>query len=193
MTDIDSSVALSSIEVPPRHDHTRLKIRHVMESNVFQTMIMSLVVFDMALVTLELSLNLHRHKDEDDHIDTIKFLHFGSVCFLSIFMIEVMAKIWTYRKEFFTDYLELFDAVIIITAFAFDLAHYFVEGAMHNAGDFVIVARFWRVARIINGTLNFFTTNSNLIKLKEENELLKAEIGELKEQIVQLKATTKTD
>jgi len=52
------------------------------------------------------------------------------------------------------DYVQLFDAAIIVTSFTLDLV--FVEGITGVQGEetlaFIIIFLLWRVLRVINGT-----------------------------------------
>lgn len=73
-----------------------------------------------------------------------------SIGILSVFLVEIIIKIYAFRLEFFKQKLEVFDAIIVIVSFALDVAFAKMEGIQSGIG-LLIMFRLWRVARILNG------------------------------------------
>lgn len=73
-----------------------------------------------------------------------------SIAILSIFIIEILFKIYAFRIEFFRHKLEVFDAFVVFLSFALDVG-FQEQQTVSNGIDLIIILRLWRVARILNG------------------------------------------
>ncbi len=73
-----------------------------------------------------------------------------SIGILSIFMIEIIVKIFAFRLDFFKSKMEVFDAIIVIVSFILDV-YFASEEGIESAGGLLIIFRLWRVTRILNG------------------------------------------
>ena len=154
----------------------------IFESHVFQMMIVALVTIDMAIVAVELtcSLDVIVQKDDRKRVEFIRKLQICNLVVISLFMFEILTKILVYRRRFLKCY-EIVDTVVIVVSFILDIIH-IVHVTPTTAAEFIIVARLWRVARIVNGTVYQIrsTREEKIEKLLKENKALKEEIKSLK-------------
>ncbi len=82
---------------------------------------------------------------------------------LSLFMIEIMVKLWAFRLDFFRSKLEVFDALVVIISFCLDIA-FLGHGEGVNAGvGLLVVLRLWRVTRILNGKHGLGIAHDNMV------------------------------
>lgn len=77
-------------------------------------------------------------------------LHYCSIVILSIFLLEICAKLFAMGKEFFYHKMEIIDAVIVIISFALDIAFIDAEG-LASAFGLLVLLRLWRIGRVVNG------------------------------------------
>ena len=61
---------------------------------------------------------------------------------------QLMVKLAIFKLQFFKKYFEVFDGIVVIISFVLDVIPTSDSTA---AAELVILARLWRVARIING------------------------------------------
>ena len=80
----------------------------------------------------------------------LQVLHYMSIGILSVFMVEIMVKMFAFRLAFFKHKMEVFDALVVVVAFALDVAFAAEEG-IQSAVGLLVVLRLWRVTRILNG------------------------------------------
>lgn len=159
----DTSSSVTTDEDPNLHKFRtfRERLAHVLHSHRFQVVIVSLVIFDCLLVIGELLIDiriLEIHENESfttdasqmDLVPTTQVLHYLSIAVLSVFLVEIAAKIYAFRIDFFRSKLELFDALIVIVSFSLDVAFRHHHDAVNGIGLLVIL-RLWRVTRILNG------------------------------------------
>ncbi len=152
--DSGSSVTTDSDEATRSEPRTfREKVKHILHTNKFQIVVICLVILDCFLVIIELLLDLRVFElpDHENHVAP-KILHYMSVAILSVFVIEIMVKLYALRLEFFKHKLELFDALVVIVSFVLDIVYRNSEGATNGIG-LLIVLRLWRVTRVLNGRL----------------------------------------
>lgn len=128
----------------------REKLSALLHSTKFQIAIVVLVIVDCLLVVTELLveveiLKLHEHSEAVPQV-----IHYMSISILSLFLVEIVAKLYAYRLRFFKHKMEMFDAVVVVVSFALDVAFRNPDSAA-NAGGLIIVLRLWRVARLLNG------------------------------------------
>ncbi|KAG7168894.1 Voltage-gated hydrogen channel 1-like 2 [Homarus americanus] len=139
-TSSDGSQLRSPIEA-------RGRLRRVLTSTLFQIVVVVLVIVDTVVVVAELILDLGHHHNENSLAPLV--LHALSLVLLSLFFIEVLLKIYTFRREFLTQKAEVLDAVVVTVALCLDIV--FVH---HQAGyGLIIILRLWRVVRIQNAVI----------------------------------------
>ncbi|XP_042222233.1 voltage-gated hydrogen channel 1-like [Homarus americanus] len=113
----------------------------------WQIVVVVLVIVDTVVVVAELILDLGHHHNENSLAPLV--LHALSLVLLSLFFIEVLLKIYTFRREFLTQKAEVLDAVVVTVALCLDIV--FVH---HQAGyGLIIILRLWRVVRIQNAVI----------------------------------------
>ena len=84
----------------------RKKVTQLVESSLFQQVIIALIVFNSILIGLETSQPImDRFGYYIDQIDLI---------ILGIFVAEIILKIYAHRLKFFTNWWNLFDLFVII-------------------------------------------------------------------------------
>ena len=171
-----------------RTDKTFCQIlENVFESQIFQLLILALVVIDMAIVTVELTCSLEVVEKKNEDISTfVKKVKILNLVVISIFVLEIATKISVYRRRFLKCY-ELFDAAVIATSFILDIVslNEAFPSKHTTAAEFIIVARFWRIVRIVNGTIfQIRSTKEDKVKrLVKEIEALKEEIRSLRSRV----------
>ena len=60
---------------------------------------------------------------------------------------QLLLKLYVYRWSFFKKYFELFDGVVVVISFILDI----IPAVGSTEAELIIIARLWRVARIVNG------------------------------------------
>ena len=152
----DGSSSVTDDDDESKHEQTvRECVSHAIHTNKFQICIIILVILDCLLVVVELLLDLRVFElpDHENHIAP-KILHYCSIAILSIFMVEIIVRIYVLRLDFFKNKLEMFDSVVVIISFVLDIVYRDQEGAANGIG-LLIVLRLWRVTRILNGKYCF--------------------------------------
>ncbi|CAN8016487.1 hypothetical protein HPB47_005622 [Ixodes persulcatus] len=153
----------------------REKLTALLHSTKFQVAIVILVVVDCLLVITELLVELEVLKLQEHSNIAPKVIHSVSIFILSLFLVEICAKLYAYRLRFFRHKLEVFDAIVVIVSFALDVAFRNPESAANGAG-LIIVLRLWRVARLLNGIV---------LTVKSQAERQLAREGKLREKLMQ--------
>ncbi|XP_055950317.1 voltage-gated hydrogen channel 1-like [Argiope bruennichi] len=141
----------------------REKLCKLFESHKFQIGVIALVLIDCIIVVAELILEAKHHELDDKTIPHV--LHYLSIVILSVFIVEIVMKMFAFRAEFFRHKLEVFDAFVVFLSFALDISFWEQEEI-----NLIIVLRLWRVARILNGVLISVKTQSEH-KLHKERQL----------------------
>ncbi|XP_077533551.1 voltage-gated hydrogen channel 1-like [Haemaphysalis longicornis] len=144
----------------------REKLCAVLHSTKFQIAIVALVVLDCLLVITELLVELEVLKLHEHSSVAPKVIHSLSIFILSLFLVEIVVKLYAYRLRFFSHKLEVFDAVVVIISFALDVAFRDPESAANGAG-LIIVLRLWRVARLLNGIVLTVKTQAERQLMRE--------------------------
>ncbi|KAH8038281.1 hypothetical protein HPB51_000445 [Rhipicephalus microplus] len=146
----------------------REKLSALLHSTKFQIAIVALVVLDCLLVITELLVELEILKlHEHSYIaPKASIIHSLSIVILSLFLVEIAAKLYAYRLSFFQHKMEVFDAGIVIVSFALDVAFRDPESAANGAG-LIIVLRLWRVARLLNGIVLTVKTQAERQLMRE--------------------------
>jgi hypothetical protein len=93
------------------------KIRRILLSPQFNLIIILLILLDWIIAVCALLSDLF---DDDRKTQFEEFAKFFSIGLLSLFILEVLLKIILLPGIFFRSKLELFDAFIVLTSFAFE-------------------------------------------------------------------------
>ncbi|KAJ7999777.1 hypothetical protein DPEC_G00197950 [Dallia pectoralis] len=169
-------------EEPPRVTPTfRDSLKRLFASDRFQIAVVCLVILDAIFVLGELLIDLSIIKLEHGHIAP-QIFHYMSLALLTFFMVELAAKLFAFRLEFFHHKFEVFDGVVVIVSFILDIVFITSEDAFDGMG-LLILLRLWRVARIINGILLSVKANADhkIHKLTESNDQMVKQLTELQE------------
>ncbi|XP_041361903.1 voltage-gated hydrogen channel 1-like [Gigantopelta aegis] len=141
----------------------------------------------------------HTNKEIAEHV-----LHYASLTILTLFVIEVIAKVAAEGIHLLQHKMEVFDAIVVLVSFSIDVAFSFahVSDAARDVAGFMVVLRMWRVTRIINGVIMSVKLEAdkklNAQKLLtkaavDESTRLKDEINKLENEIILLKEKLKKD
>ncbi|KAK4891758.1 hypothetical protein LTR27_009610 [Elasticomyces elasticus] len=101
-----------------------------------------------------------------------------SKVFSCLFLIELVAGVWAFGWTYFTAFLHVLDATVIITAF---VLHVLLKGIVDDISSLVIVLRLWRVVKIISEMSA--ATQASLEPLEERVEQLESENEKLRGEI----------
>ncbi|XP_054852113.1 voltage-gated hydrogen channel 1 [Eublepharis macularius] len=167
------------VDPPPRPPTFREVMRKLFQSHRFQILVVSLVILDAVLVLGELLLDL-KIIHPDKHEIAPEVFHYLSLSILTLFLVEVSFKLFTYRLEFFHHKFEVLDAIVVIISFILDIVVLFLKHDFEAFG-LLILLRLWRVARIINGIILSVKTRSEqqVSKLKQANLQLTTKVQQL--------------
>lgn len=166
----------------------REKVIRVLHSHKFQLCVIGLVIFDCFLVLAELLIEVQNTDHHDAHLAS-HVLHYLSIAVLSIFLVELVVKLYAFRLEFFHHKLEMFDGVVVIVSFGMDIAFLHSSNVAVGSGSgLIILLRLWRVARILNGVVLSVKTQAEhtLSKERKLKEALEQELFQCKDTIVNL-------
>ncbi|KAI9207175.1 uncharacterized protein BJ171DRAFT_493814 [Polychytrium aggregatum] len=129
----------------------RSRLIDFFESKQSQQIIISLIVFDILVVILELFISLLTEADTDPkHVfhPLFVWLEWASIGILGLFVVEVYLKYVAYGvSRYYDDWLEAFDAFIIVTSFFLQLVLR-GSGIADDIVALIIILRIWRVIRI---------------------------------------------
>jgi hypothetical protein len=150
--------------VDPRFPtHWRLKAHHILENRWTHMLILVLVLADLAFVLGEIFIELFsfqacrehtfekggEHWEEGDRtIRATDALRIASLCVLSLFCVEITAKLLVLGVEYYTHhYIHLFDALVIVTSFVVTLV---LHGPAEEVVALFVMLRLWRIVRVID-------------------------------------------
>ncbi|CAH2295878.1 serine threonine- phosphatase PP1-gamma catalytic subunit [Pelobates cultripes] len=157
-------------------------LKWLLSSHKFQIAVVCLVILDALFVLVEILLDLELLVEKVDHIIP-EIFHYLSISVLSIFLVEIVAKLYAFRLEFFHHKFEVFDAVIVIISFIIDIVYISREDVFSAIG-LLILLRLWRVARIVNGVILSVKSRAEdkIHKLKHKQDVLLARVSQLEQQ-----------
>lgn len=147
--DSNSSMTADSEDGKSLPEAFRDKLNHFLNTNKFQIGVICLVILDCLLVITELLIVLRIF---ELHVSNPvpEIIHYISIGIVSLFLIEIALKLYCLRLDFFKTKMEVFDAIIVIVAFALNIAFANKEGLQSGVG-LIIVLRLWRITRVLNG------------------------------------------
>ncbi|XP_076313034.1 voltage-gated hydrogen channel 1-like isoform X2 [Tachypleus tridentatus] len=154
--------------------------------------VITLVIVDCLFVISELLIDLEILTTEKES-SAPHVLHYLSISILSLFIIEIGAKLYAFRLEFFHHKLEVFDAVIVLVSFVLDITFRDKESAVNGVG-LLIILRLWRVARVLNGIVLSVKTQADhkLAKEQKKRENLEQELVRSRDYIAALEEEVET-
>lgn len=156
----------------------RKKMRNFLHSKPCHIAVIVLVLIDTILVITEILIDLEV-VDVDKESVGAEVVHYLSITILSIFMLEIIAKLVADRHHFLSHKIEILDAFVVVTAFAFDIAIlFFDENDALVAVGLLILFRLWRIVRIVNGVILSVKTECD-----ERVHALKAKLSEIEEKL----------
>jgi len=139
------------------HDNeltTKEIMHHMMHSRPVHITVLSLVLIDSIFVLFELLIDfkvikLDYHSSPIPHV-----LHGFSIAILGIFVIEICMKIYAEFNHFIHHKIELLDGIVVFVSFGLDVFTAFVhdKNLIGIVGG-LLIFRFWRIVRIINGVI----------------------------------------
>ena len=168
---------------------TKEKLRHILHSKALHLIIILLVLFDSVLVIFELLFDLEAFGEENkDHI-VREIFHGFSIGILSMFMIELILKLWADHQHFIRHKIEVLDAVVVVISWILDIALVFFDSTSVLALELILLLRLWRVFRIVNGLIVAVKTKADerVHLFKMENKKLQTKLNEANEKINVLK------
>lgn len=143
-----------------------LRIAAALESMTMHCTIIFLVLLDLVVIMLDLVL-ADIYKCEEDPPEayerTENALLFISLTILGIFVVEQLVKLVIFGIKYFFVFWHLFDAIIVITAFALELV---LTGSAEAATPLLIVLRMWRIVRVGHAV-------ADAMKMKQHSLLVK--------------------
>ncbi|XP_065672402.1 voltage-gated hydrogen channel 1 isoform X2 [Hydra vulgaris] len=132
----------------------RQKLGFVIHHHNFQIIICLLVLLDIAIVVTEIMLESVNNNENHKVEKAEKILHYVSLSILTLFMLELVIKIFAMGIEFFKQKFEIFDGLVITISFFLDI--FLSSGGLKFGVEFLIILRLWRITRVIsaNGMMN---------------------------------------
>ncbi|KAJ3059308.1 hypothetical protein HDU99_006394, partial [Rhizoclosmatium hyalinum] len=154
----------------PTHSHTvinntKQQLEAFLESHHVHWTVILLTLADMVITFLEIVSTFTEQcaaeqlGESSVVSSSLSLLHTSSTAILIFFAIEIGARFYASGINYFlSDGLHLLDAFVVFVSLAIDL---FMEGWMHRVMALLIVARAWRVVRVVGAAVNI---------IEEENQ-----------------------
>lgn len=166
--------------------HLQQHLEEMLENHGFHIVVLCLVIIDVIIVLVQLLVDhdIIKVHDEEAKEKIEHGLHVTSIAILVIFLCELFLKLYVYRLRFFKKYCELFDGVVVVISFILDI----IPTMGTTEAELIIIARLWRVARIVNGIILTMNTakEEEIQKLSKKNEILQKENEELRAKLKEL-------
>ncbi|XP_037050758.1 voltage-gated hydrogen channel 1-like [Bradysia coprophila] len=151
----------SFFNIPALHaqndDSFRGKCFRLINSVNFQIVVIGFVILDCIFIIAELVIDLRITKDEmcdkvtcepikTDHSLSLT-LQSISLAILTLFVIELLFKLYVLRLDFFKSKMEIFDYTIVVVSWSLDIVFFRHD---EHAMNLLIFLRMWRLVRIIH-------------------------------------------
>ncbi|KAF9964279.1 hypothetical protein BGZ70_006681 [Mortierella alpina] len=154
--------------------------------------ILVLTLVDIILVVLQIGASLLHLDETKEEIWIIALLGHLSLAIISIFMLEVLLKVFAFGPRYFWrgiphGILHLVDAAIIITSFVLELI---LKGAEQELTNLLIIFRLWRVIKL-TGTVAIEVSEHDQLRaaiLQDRVHSLEEELEESRARIRRLEA-----
>lgn len=179
----------SQRDIPLQPYTWRGKLRNFLHSKPCHIAVIILTLVDVVLVMVEIILDLkNAEKCEGEHAKEsvgAEVVHYMSISILSIFLVEIGLKLIADWKHFWAHKMEIFDAVVVVIAFACDVAISFIGTEALAAVGLLIMLRLWRVVRVINGVILTVKTEGDdrVHALKDEIKEIEAKMERREQKI----------
>ncbi|KAJ3014110.1 hypothetical protein HKX48_005330 [Thoreauomyces humboldtii] len=167
---------------------TQIRVGEALETHKAHAAVLFLVLIDLLLVSSEILLSFLEDQDckngNDSHDEKPRWLELllrSSIGILCAFCIEHALRLFAFGfSYYFYNPLHLFDAAVVFASLALEL---FLGGRLQEIVGLLIVLRFWRIVRIIDGV-------ATAVKVEHEGEIqrLEAELALARNEIAALKA-----
>lgn len=167
-------------------EHWRSYTRAFLVSKWGHYLVLLLVSLDVACIFADFLIELHvcEATQHSSHVDqkwgvARDALGIVSLTFSSLFMLELVLSIVSFGFSYFASKFHIFDSVVIVAAFAIDVA---LHGTDEELGSIVVVLRLWRVFKIIEelssaGEDTLEEYQEQIEKLREENSGLRRRLN----------------
>ena len=187
----------TSITINKTTEHDLLtkkeKLRHILHSKALHLIIILLVLIDSILVIFELLFDLGAFgEDAKEHVVREVF-HGFSIGILSMFMIELILKLWVDHTHFIRHKIEIVDAVVVVVSWIIDIIIVFIPNKGLIAVELLVLLRLWRVFRVVNGLIVAVKAKADeqVHEFKIENMELQTELNEANKKIQALNSDVK--
>ena len=114
---------------------------------------------------------MHQCISEDEAtIDVSQILSIISIFILSVFLVEIIVKIFAFGFKILKQYFEIFDIFVIILSFLIDVLHFSFEDSEYLIlFELIIVLRLWRFVRIFSASIVVYNSLNIGRKRKQTN------------------------
>ena len=189
--EMDDSASLSEHSGEEEHKEltTKEKLRHILHSKALHLIIIILVLIDSVLVIFELLFDLNVIGPEEGEVVIREVFHGFSVGILSMFMIELVLKLWADHRHFIRHKIEVLDAFVVVVSWVVDVALVFFDSTSLLAIELLLLLRLWRVFRIVNGIIVAVKTKADerVHTFKVQNKELQTKLQEAEHKVETLK------
>ncbi|KAK6172672.1 hypothetical protein SNE40_016284 [Patella caerulea] len=123
------------------------KVRNIVEHILFRAVTVLLILLDFILVIIVLA--------SDNCADSNNVLEIISHIIITLFVLEIAARIFYQGKEFFYNCFDLIDMVIVVVSFIVDMVFIGIEANQPcseqgaNYAKLVVIGRVFRIIRIV--------------------------------------------
>ncbi|KAF7189416.1 Voltage-gated hydrogen channel 1 [Pseudocercospora fuligena] len=163
----------------------RKQTKRFLTSKTGHYAVLLLVALDISCIFGDLlitSLACEGHIPEKDAEKAGEVLGIVSLVFSCLFMVELLASIWSFGLAFFKSYFHCFDAIVIVTGLIIDIL---LRGTLEEIGSIVVVLRLWRVLKIIDelsagAAEQMEPLSARIEDLEKQNKELQEEVKSLR-------------
>ena len=159
------------------------KMRHILHSKAIHLIIIILVLFDSVLVVIELLFDLRIIGPPNGEHVIREIFHGFSIGILTMFMIELVLKVWADRHHFIRHKIEVLDGFVVSVSWVIDIVLVFINSVALLVTELLLLLRLWRIFRIVNGIIVAVKTKADerIHYYKEQNttmmkKLMEAEV-----------------
>ncbi|KAI8815503.1 hypothetical protein BJ742DRAFT_733917 [Cladochytrium replicatum] len=168
----------SAASEPTKFTILRRKLGMFLDSPRVEWSILILVCVDILIVITELLISLFTTPEEEAEYfgDLLLVLSRVSLAILAVFVTELVSKFVAFGIRRFTDdWLESFDAIVVIVTF---VAQVILTGAGGASANVIIFLRIWRVIRILSAISNRVEESyqDTIIALRRKKAVLEGEL-----------------
>lgn len=129
------------------------KLRHILHSKAIHLIVIVLVLIDSILVVVELLFDLGIIGPESGEHVVREIFHGFSIGILTMFMIELVLKVWADRHHFIRHKIEVLDGFVVTVSWVLDIVLVFINSVVLLVTELILLLRLWRIFRIVNGII----------------------------------------